>query len=89
MKRETELKTDFKALAAMTDGDIDCSDIPALMEEELNSDRWFSETPEDWYGITRPCAYEVELAVQKGKDRLEHAAQSWARVDKMMGTQAV
>ena len=37
--------TDFEALAAMTDDDIDCSDIPAFTDEELNSPEWFGVCP--------------------------------------------
>ena len=37
--------TDFEALAAMKDEDIDCSDIPELTQEELHSPEWFVEGP--------------------------------------------
>lgn len=35
MRARGEDKTDWDALAKMKDEDIDCSDIPALTEEEL------------------------------------------------------
>ena len=41
------MATDFERLRAMKDEDIDCSDIPELTEEELNSPNWLSCTPEN------------------------------------------
>jgi hypothetical protein len=38
--------TDFEKLAAMTDGDIDCSDIPEFTEEFLATVEGFAEVPE-------------------------------------------
>ena len=35
--------TDFEALAAMTDDDIDCSDIPEMTDEEIENAPWFIE----------------------------------------------
>ena len=40
------MATDFERLRAMTDKDIDCSDIPALTDEELNSSNWLACEPE-------------------------------------------
>ena len=37
------MSTDFEALAAMTDDDIDCSDIPEMTDEELANAEWFIE----------------------------------------------
>ena len=31
------MQTDFEALAAMTDDDIDCSDIPEITDEEIEN----------------------------------------------------
>ncbi len=46
MEQKVTGKTDFERLRAMTDDEIDCSDIPAFTEEELNSAEWFISTPE-------------------------------------------
>ena len=35
------MQTDFEALAAMTDDDIDCSDIPEITDEEIENAPWF------------------------------------------------
>jgi uncharacterized protein (DUF4415 family) len=45
MRKENESKTDFEALAAMTDEDIDYSDIPALSDEFLATAEWIAEIP--------------------------------------------
>jgi uncharacterized protein (DUF4415 family) len=45
MKNAGETKTDFEKLAAMVDGDIDCSDIPELTREFLDAVEWKIETP--------------------------------------------
>ena len=37
------MQTDFEALAAMTDDDIDCSDIPEMTDEEIANAEWFIE----------------------------------------------
>lgn len=39
------MKTNLEALATMTDDEIDCSDIPALTDEELDEAAWFVEGP--------------------------------------------
>ena len=41
------MATDYERLRAMKDEDIDCSDIPALTDEELNSPHWLGCTPEN------------------------------------------
>ncbi len=41
------MATDFERLRAMKDEDIDCSDIPALTDEELNSPNWLVCEPEN------------------------------------------
>jgi len=46
MKSLKDTKTDFEKLAAMTDDEIDCSDIPELSEEFLSTAKWITETPE-------------------------------------------
>jgi uncharacterized protein (DUF4415 family) len=46
MKNLKETKTNFEKLAAMSDDDIDCSDIPELSKEFLASAKWMIETPE-------------------------------------------
>jgi uncharacterized protein (DUF4415 family) len=46
MRNEKKIKTDLEALRAMTDDEIDYSDIPAMDEEFLNSADWFVEAPE-------------------------------------------
>jgi len=46
MKNLKNTKTDFEKLAAMTDDEIDCSDIPELTEEFIASAKWLIETPE-------------------------------------------
>ncbi|MBQ9564506.1 MAG: BrnA antitoxin family protein [Synergistaceae bacterium] len=46
MEQSIAMTTDFEKLRAMTDDDIDCSDIPALTDEELDSAEWFISTPE-------------------------------------------
>ena len=46
MEQKVTGKADFERLRAMTDDEIDCSDIPAFTEEELNSAEWFISTPE-------------------------------------------
>lgn len=39
------MATDFARLDAMKDEDIDCSDIPAMTEEELRNAEWIVTTP--------------------------------------------
>ena len=39
------MSTDFEALRAMTDDDIDCSDIPEMTDEEFNSLESFGVCP--------------------------------------------
>lgn len=46
MKKEQEMKTNLEALAAMTDDDINCSDVEALSDEWLETAEWFAEVPE-------------------------------------------
>ena len=46
MQKERKMKTDFEALAAMTDDDIDCSDIEAFTKEFLATVEGFAEVPE-------------------------------------------
>ena len=46
MKKEQKMRTDPEVLAAMTDDDIDCSDIEAFTEEWLETAEWFAEVPE-------------------------------------------
>ena len=46
MKNLKDSKTDFEKLAAMTDDEIDCSDIPEFSEEFLAAATWIIETPE-------------------------------------------
>ncbi len=46
MKKEKNMQTDLEALAAMSDDDIDCSDIEAFSEEWLRSAEWLAEQPE-------------------------------------------
>ena len=46
MKNLKKTRTDFEKLAAMTDDEIDCSDIPELSEEFLSTAKWIAETPE-------------------------------------------
>ena len=46
MKNMRNSKTDFEKLAAMTDNDIDCSDIPEFTEEFLAAVKGFAEIPE-------------------------------------------
>ena len=46
MKKEKKTRTDLEALAAMTDDDIDCSDIEMFTEEWLKSAEWLVEQPE-------------------------------------------
>jgi hypothetical protein len=50
MKNLKETKIDFESLAAMSDDDIDCSDIPELSEEFLASVKWMIEN----HGPYRP-----------------------------------
>ncbi len=45
MEQSIAMTTDFEKLRAMTDDDIDCSDIPALTDEELASPEWFATYP--------------------------------------------
>jgi uncharacterized protein (DUF4415 family) len=46
MMNERKTKTDFEKLAAMTDDEIDCSDIPEFTEEFLATVEGFAEVPE-------------------------------------------
>ena len=46
MKNLKNTRTDFERLAAMTDDEIDCSDIPAFTEEFLAAAKWIVEAPE-------------------------------------------
>jgi uncharacterized protein (DUF4415 family) len=46
MKNVRNTRTDFEKLAAMTDDDIDCSDIPEFTEEFLATVEGFAEIPE-------------------------------------------
>jgi len=46
MMNERKTKTDFEKLAAMTDDEIDCSDIPEFTEEFLATVEGFAEIPE-------------------------------------------
>ena len=46
MEQKTTGKTDFERLRAMTDEEIDCSDIPELTEEDFKSDEWFATRPD-------------------------------------------
>jgi uncharacterized protein (DUF4415 family) len=57
MKKDNEMKTDFERLRAMADDDIDCSDFPALTDEELASPEWFGKRPDQeifTFSIDRP-----------------------------------
>ena len=45
MTRSITGQTDFEALAAMTDDDIDCSDIPEITDEEIENAPWFIGGP--------------------------------------------
>ena len=38
-------QTDYEALRAMTDDDIDCSDIPEMTDEEIANAPWFIGGP--------------------------------------------
>ena len=46
MTRQDNMKSDLVALAAMTDNDIDCSDLPAFTKEELDAAEGFVEGPD-------------------------------------------
>ena len=46
MKNLKNTRTDFERLGAMTDDEIDCSDIPAFTEEFLAAAKWIVEAPE-------------------------------------------
>ena len=46
MKNLVNTKTDFEKLAAMTEDEIDCSDIPEFTEEFLATVEGFAEIPE-------------------------------------------
>lgn len=46
MKKSENVKSDLDALAAMTDDDIDCSDLPAFTQEELDAAEGFAEGPD-------------------------------------------
>ncbi|MBQ9526942.1 MAG: BrnA antitoxin family protein [Fretibacterium sp.] len=45
MEQKLTGKTDFERLRNMKDDEIDCSDIPALTDEELASPEWFATYP--------------------------------------------
>ena len=46
MKSLKDTRTDFEKLAAVTDDEIDCSDIPEMSKESLETAKWLIETPE-------------------------------------------
>jgi hypothetical protein len=52
MQKNKKLNSDLDALRAMTDDDIDYSDLPPLTEEYLNSVKGFAEFPEKYRNKT-------------------------------------
>ena len=81
------MSTDFEALAAMTDEDIDCSDIPEMTDEEFNSLESFGVCPHQelfTLGVDRDVVNFFRQYGRGYRDRMNNVLKDYVTAQKKL-----